>query len=45
MITEKGKSFMVVYVRNSVIKLFPETNHVGDKIFQIKILNNFRKSF
>jgi len=36
MITEKDKSFMVVYVRNSVIRLFPEINHVGDKIFRSK---------
>ena len=27
---------MVVCVRNSVIRLFPETNEVGDKIFRSK---------
>jgi len=32
----EDNSFMVVCVCNSVIRLFPETNHVGDKIFRSK---------
>ena len=33
MITEKIIPSRL-YVHNSVIRLFPETNHVGDKIFR-----------
>ena len=32
----EDNSFMVVCVCNSVIRLFPETNHVGEKIFRSK---------
>ena len=37
MITER-RQFVngCVFVSNSVIRLFPETNHVGDKIFRSK---------
>jgi len=32
----EDNSFMVVCVCNSVIRLFPETNHVGDQFFKSK---------
>ena len=34
-----------LYVHNSVIRLFPETNHIGDKIFSSKHVIILEKYF